>query len=47
MMSFLEPMRKQGIYAVNVKRLILENVELCDHDGEDLVLEKVGSVTRS
>ena len=47
MMSFLEPMRKQGIHAVNVKKLILENVELYGHDGEDLVLEKVGSVTRS
>ncbi|MCL2086555.1 MAG: glycoside hydrolase family 28 protein [Oscillospiraceae bacterium] len=42
----IPPMSKHGIYACNVNRLLLENVVIENHEGDDLVVENVNEVER-
>ena len=44
MMEGVEPMTRSGLFAANIKTLVLHNVEIQGQDGEAMVLEHIDQI---
>ena len=44
MMEGVDPMTRQGLFAANIKTLVLKNVSIQGQDGPEMVLEHIDNV---
>ena len=44
MMEGVDPMTRSGLFAANIKTLVLHNVEIQGQDGEAMVLENIDQI---